>query len=300
MFMNKIGVHQMSKTDTPGYEGFMANLNPAEILYDIVLLLDPVQKTVLCAKGEPMKDCTYCFEYLCKDTYCYNCIGMGAFHREQPLYKLDYGEDSYFFVSAQPVIFQGRKLIIETVKDISQSVVGEEGMRSRTHEMKEPINKLNFEVMRDNLTGLFDEIYLEKRIAAFFTDVAKEVKDTCIIYLMLERLGLESGNSSKALASFILLQAAKTIKNTLRPFDCIIRKGNSEFVILMPGVKREEAENYLKRLCQAIRRTLIVSADEEFFIKANAGVAYCDLPYNIGFYEYLAAAQEDAKKRNHS
>ena len=134
--------------------------------------------------------------------------------------------------------------------------------------------QLREQVLRDPLTGLHNRRYLFE-VAPRLLDLAQRQKnDLCVVLLDLDHFkavndqwGHESGDVVLRVFSGLLLQS-------LRRTDVVCRHGGEEFVIVMPDIALEGAENTLQRLLAAFAQLRINTAKHTLPpVAFSAGIA---------------------------
>lgn len=117
-------------------------------LYDILRVIDPINKKVLYNEdNQVQKDqCCYCFWE--KGTSCNNCISIRTYLENETFVKLEYKENKIFFLISIPVLIDNSTYVVELIKDISdKGVVNSEGIL-KFHTVREMINEINEKVVR--------------------------------------------------------------------------------------------------------------------------------------------------------
>ena len=120
-------------------------------------------------------------------------------------------------------------------------------------ELEERLRKL---AVTDSLTGLYNQRHFQESLAQEASRARRQRYDLSVILMDLDgfkqandRLGhLEGDRILKAFASVIL-------RNIRREVDSAYRYGGDEFVVLLPGLGFERAEEVARRIARAARRT---------------------------------------------
>lgn len=117
-----------------------------EKTYDVVRIVDPVLKKALNLKNnEVIESDSTCFDFWNKNQFCDNCISMRAYHENNVFVKIEYKSDKIFIVTAIPYELSNRKIVIELLKDATNSLVFDEydGQGDNKSEIFEFINHIN-------------------------------------------------------------------------------------------------------------------------------------------------------------
>lgn len=64
---------------------------------------------------------------------CQNCISMRAYNEDDIFYKMEYRNNQVFMITAVPIMLNGRRLIIELIKDASKNMIlGKRAVKGET------------------------------------------------------------------------------------------------------------------------------------------------------------------------
>jgi diguanylate cyclase len=110
---------------------------------------------------------------------------------------------------------------------------------------------------------------------AFETESARVQRDGAVLAVALididnfkklnDSLGHAAGDEAlKALAA--------QVRQSLRPGDHVARFGGEEFVVLLPGTTRDDAQTLLARLQRTLSASLFMHEGREVFVTFSAGV----------------------------
>lgn len=125
-------------------------------LYDFMRVVDPVaKKTILFDEEGKAEPYITCYDFWKGNSFCENCISMKAFLEEDTIIKLEHNEDNIFFVIAAPVTIEGRKYVVELLKDMSREkriINGDINLMSSINEL---INEINEKAVKDEVIGIY-------------------------------------------------------------------------------------------------------------------------------------------------
>lgn len=138
-------------------------------------------------------------------------------------------------------------------------------------ERKAMERRLEFLARHDELTGL-----LNRRAGLGLLD--EEILRSrrygtplCVATCDLDHFKRVNDAHGHAVGDRVLREAADLMKEVLRQHDHVIRLGGEEFLVLLPGVDREEAQRALDRLRHRLETTPL--ADAGLRLTLSAGVA---------------------------
>jgi len=96
-----------------------------------------------------------------------------------------------------------------------------------------------------------------------------------------------------------LREVARVLRTAIRPYDICVRYAGDEFIVVISGCSREEAESKRRELQQAVDSIrLEVQADVRIPMMMSAGVAV--FPHDGDSYEALLATADSRMYRNKS
>ncbi|HSB25190.1 MAG TPA: diguanylate cyclase [Burkholderiaceae bacterium] len=145
-------------------------------------------------------------------------------------------------------------------------------LEHRVRELEGELRRLSDEVSTDALTQVANRRGLQQ---AFETESARVQRDGSVLAVALididnfkklnDSLGHAAGDEAlKALAA--------QVRQSLRPGDHVARFGGEEFVVLLPGTTRDDAQALLARLQRTLSASLFMHEGREVFVTFSAGV----------------------------
>jgi len=128
------------------------------------------------------------------------------------------------------------------------------------HMYQERIEYLSY---HDQLTGLYNRRFFEEELNRL--DVGRNLP-LCIIMADVNGLKLINDSFGHKIGDQLLVKVAEVLKQTCRADEIISRIGGDEFVILLPRMKPDQAEDLIKRI-------KIVS-DKETIASVNLSISF--------------------------
>jgi diguanylate cyclase (GGDEF)-like protein/PAS domain S-box-containing protein len=168
-------------------------------------------------------------------------------------------------------------LIISTVKDDNNEIIGYIGEFSDITELKIKEEKINFLAHHDVLTGLGNRELLNVKINDLFAEARSNNKKIALFYLDLDRFKLINDTYGHSTGDILLKNVAKILKSTVRENDLIIRLGGDEFVIVIHNICDIK---YVERIAIKILNSL------ENPIELNGGTKKINISASIGISVY--------------
>jgi len=130
--------------------------------------------------------------------------------------------------------------------------------------------------MIDSLTGILNRrsfFQLAQREYARAKDLHSSL---CFAIIDLDYFKRVNDNYSHLAGDEVLKKISDTVGSVKRPYDIFGRLGGDEFGLVLPFTKLPDAEKIVSRIQDAVRKTLIVSQDNEFRVTFSAGVVHAD------------------------
>ena len=125
----------------------------------------------------------------------------------------------------------------------------------------------------DSLTDSHNRRYFLEMANIELQRSARSGDDCSILMIDLDHFKSLNDNFGHQGGDLTLAQSAKTIKDSLRPYDIFGRIGGEEFAVLLPNTDLSSAFDIDQRICNAIEKQIVDYQTQKIKITASIGAA---------------------------
>lgn len=260
----------MYKTDT--ISSLVKDLTDYKKLYDYIRVVDPITKEVLSYhEDEWINQSETCYHFWKTGLICSNCTSMRAINQNETIVKTKYRDNQAFLVTAIPTTINGRKVSIELLKDISNSV---DMMDDQINELKMMIEKANELIVRDSLTSIYNRRFIIERLPAEQKGTAKNNAPLSIVMADIDYFKKVNDVYGHLFGDYILKEFAKILYQSLpTQVDWVARYGGEEFLISLPNTPKKDALLLAESIRKKIETAQFTYESNSINITASFGVA---------------------------
>ena len=138
-------------------------------------------------------------------------------------------------------------------------------------ERVEATERLEYQALHDNLTGLANRALLADRLDRL---LEPGVVGSALFFLDLDRFKTVNDSFGHAAGDQLLVEVADRLRRVVRPKDTVARLGGDEFVILACDVPDEAtAVRIARRTCAAVAEPLVVHG-HQLVVGCSIGIAF--------------------------
>ena len=141
------------------------------------------------------------------------------------------------------------------------------------HELLTTREALRIQATRDSLTGLLNRRAIIETMTAELHRVRRESRPMGVAIVDLDSFKRINDTYGHAAGDAVLVEAARRMQSSLRPYDEIGRTGGEEFLILAAGCDLRCAASVAERVRAALARAPMDVKAGSFSITCSAGVA---------------------------
>lgn len=243
---------------------------------DITRIVDPLQKTVIEYKNKDVViDGIHCFDFWGKNIVCDNCISMRAYNDNTTYVKIEYNKEKTYLVIAVPHDLGDRRVIIEILKDITNSMFFNSDLdagieATGVHALIDNMNKVAYS---DLLTGLYNRRYIIEKFPVDLLNSALLSKEISIIMTDIDYFKVVNDSYGHLAGDQTLQKVAQTLSCCIkRGSDWVARYGGEEFLICMPGADLDLAKETAECMRKTIEESAIEYEDKKIKVTASFGI----------------------------
>lgn len=263
---------------------------------DITRIVDPMQKIVIEYKNKDVViEGLHCFDFWGKNKVCDNCISMRAYNDNTTYVKIEYNKDKTYLVIAVPHDLGDRHVIIEILKDITNSIFfnSDKDTSIESTGVHALIDNMNKVAYSDLLTGLYNRRYIIEKFPVDLLNAALLSKEISIVMADVDYFKVVNDSYGHLAGDQTLQKVAETLSGCIkRGSDWIARYGGEEFLICMPGADLDLAKGTAECMRKAMEDSVIEYEDKKFKVTASFGLCCIKPSGNETVNELLKQADE--------
>ncbi|HEX9027338.1 MAG TPA: diguanylate cyclase [Clostridium sp.] len=257
------------------YEIAKKKLSLMENMYDIIRVINPINKNILSTKNNYIKKLSgKCYENFNKGTLCSNCISMKSYIEKDTFIKMEYFDNKVMLIVATPVTINDETYVVEIIKDIS-SQNNKMSNINYLNDINLMIDNINEKIIRDDLTGAYNRTYIEQTLPF-------NVKDSVVNKYLLSIIMIEIDNFKNLKYEYGQDIEGKILKDFTKLIgDSVVhdsywigRYFSNKFIIVLNNVGKEEACKISDKIKYLLEDILFEYNNKLIKLKANFGV-YC-------------------------
>lgn len=250
------------------------NLQLFEKMYDVVRLVDPLGKQILLYNdGNVSEFAERCFVYWGKNKICDNCISMRAYNENKSFVKIEYSQNRILTVLAIPVESSKGRVVVELMKDTTDSLVIEHGNDYASAMYQDKIDNINSLAFMDALTDVYNRRYINEKLPVDMLNAALSKHGLSVILADIDFFKNVNDTYGHLAGDKVLQVFSDILKKCLkRDIDWIARFGGEEFLICLPGARVDKAAKIAEEMRSAIESATFNFDGNEIRITVSLGV----------------------------
>lgn len=262
-------------------------------LFDKIRIINPLKNEVVSSICEKSSRCEEkCYSIWKRDNACKNCISIRAYNENKTFIKLESSGNRIYSITAKPINKNGEKLVIEYIKDITDSVLISESDIKPTYDIYNKIERLNKLVITDELTKCYNRRYINEKLPIEISEAKENNKKLSIAVMDIDNFKNINDKYSHQVGDYILEEVVKIIKdNIIIEYDWVARYGGEEFLIVFKNIDSENIVQYLEKIRKSIEAHQFIYSDLNINVTASFGLV--ELSDNINEMDELVAIADE-------
>lgn len=155
---------------------------------------------------------------------------------------------------------------------------------------------LEFQATHDPLTSIWNRRAILDQLKREVERARREVFSIGLIMIDLDDFKKVNDTYGHLVGDAVLLEVARRMITLIRPYDSVGRFGGEEFVVILPGCKRDQARRMAERLRLSFASDPVTTPHGAFTVTLSCGVGIID-PHNSGRIEDFVREADDAMYR---
>ncbi len=153
--------------------------------------------------------------------------------------------------------------------------------------------------LTDPLTGLPNTRFMFMHLARELARAERHQAEVSLLVMDLNDFKAINDNHGHHIGDRALREVAQVLRAVIRPYDICVRYAGDEFIVVLAGCGREEAENKRVELQEAVDRIFFEpTAGQKLALSISAGAAV--FPHDGDSYETLLATADSRMYRDKS
>lgn len=222
-------------------------------LFPIVRLLDG-EKLLRRNDGveaEPVEidapEVCHCYDLWKYSAPCKYCIALEAVRSKKEKCKLEIMENDIYQVIARYLEIDGKPYAMELVHRLDEDALTD--LEEKQY-LIDQLTGYNEKLYRDVLTGVFNRRYYEEKIKNMRGPVGIAMMD-------LDNFKYYNDSYGHNVGDLALNSAVKVILSNIRKTDVLIRYGGDEFLLILPGIRKDAFDKKLNQIQKQLHQTTL-------------------------------------------
>ncbi|HBR02955.1 MAG TPA: GGDEF domain-containing protein [Ruminiclostridium sp.] len=254
------------------FDDFFEKLLHFDKLYDSIRIVDPVKKKVFEVKNAELFETDFvCYNFWKKKDVCSNCISMRAYNENDTIFKIEHHEDNIYTVAAVPVEIQGRTLVVEVLKNVTNILRSESENPEYGIKILSSIDYVNQAAVKDELTNLFNRRFVKEKLPNELFISAIKGEPLSVIYAELSYFSLIRDTYGESAGDHVLKQFAEELKDCISQKDgWAARYGAQEFILCAKNT--DGAAAIAERIKNTVKQKIFLYGRHRINLNCRTGV----------------------------
>ena len=165
--------------------------------------------------------------------------------------KLEQDDDTFIGITSKSIL-NGKKRVLwgkaSRFYDENGKVLGAMEIVRDITRMKEKEEMLKKLAERDALTNAYNRRMLYTLLEREIERIKRNGHSITVIYIDVDNLRDINNSFGHKIGDYVLTEMTKTLFSNLRKTDIVARMGGDEFIVVMPDMRKEDAEKVISRI----------------------------------------------------
>jgi len=237
------------------FEAIINNVTLFHKIYDVIRIVDPVEKEVLYMKKNQNLDVSNivkstCYGFWSSGRVCENCISMRAQTENDVFVKFEYVHSRLYLTTAYPLETPYSKYVVEIIKDVTQSELVSNSTEQKEQDIFMNIMSKNRHIITDELTALFNKRYFNEKLPYELINNNLKGFDCAVLMLNVDALLNINHQYGPTAGDYVLKEIASILNECIREdYDWAARLDKDAFVVYLKNIQISD----LNRVCEKIQ-----------------------------------------------
>lgn len=267
--------------------------------YQSIRIVDPVRKKVYdVINNKLVEQDNHCYTFWGKNLICDNCISIRAYNENDAIFKMEVKEGRIYLITAFPVAIGRRTLIIEMIKDASNSMLLSNETQNNGSQLFPAVEYMNQAAVKDPLTELYNRRFMNERLQADMLNTTINKEPLSFIFADIDYFKKINDTYGHTTGDYVLAGVSKEIRKHLaKDRQWAARYGGDEFFICLPGVDKEKAYIIAEKIHKGIEGKKFVINKQIVSVTCSFGVeSICNGDYCLTIEELINLADRKLYK----
>lgn len=222
-------------------------------MYDSVRMVDPSNKKIALFSHE---------------------VSTRALLENKAIVKIEYDQGRVIMINAFPVKIEGQEIIVEMLKDITESgIIDIKAVINDTGKIESVINRRNIAIIEDDLTRVYNKRYIYERLPFEIAQSHGNRTPLTVIMADIDDFKRVNDTYGHIGGDYVLQGFAKLLKNYIRKdIDWVARFGGDEFLIVLGETDSVHGHLIAERTRKKVASTTITYEGQQIHLTGSFGV----------------------------
>lgn len=229
--------------------GKLNEMNFITNLFDTIRLIEGPSHSVLKVENGKFADTGQkCFSLWNRCEKCRNCVSYQASQANHKMVKLEYFNDQYYFVMANPLIVDGKRVVLELVTNITAQLAINPNDVNDENFVHDLICKLESVSVKDTSTGAYNKKFLEQQLQRMIDE--KKCSNTYLAIFDLDNFKNVNDTYGHMAGDSVILKFVDIVNEVIMKYNSYIaRFGGDEFVVVFEDISNEMFTHAINTIC---------------------------------------------------